>query len=150
MPFQNRTAKRVLPQPVEPLPPLPKQPGKDEAPAVHSANKVKRIEQRQQVGARSGGHGKLASWRLMCDGEVSSLRGSADPVNDSKGLPQGLKRLRKKGFRWVRICQGLKPDVVNAAFTARVNSCPDTNRLRQGAFPQPVEPSFVLGQLRPD
>ena len=102
---------------------------------------MKLVEQRQQVGARSGGHGKLASWRLMCDGEVSSLRGPAGLVDDSKGLLQGLNRLRKKGFRRVRIWQGLKPDVVNAAFTARVNSCPDTNHLAHGAFPQPVKPN---------
>ena len=35
--------------------------------------------------------------------------------------------------------QGLKPDIDFAGFSARVNSCPDTNHFANGVFPQPVK-----------
>ena len=50
----------------------------------------------------------------------------------------------EKGLSVGENVQGLKPDVVNAALTARVNSCPDTNHLSQGVFPQPEKPGFFL------
>ena len=60
--------------------------------------------------------------------------------SSSKDSPQGLKGKRKMAFVVERDEQGLKPDAYFAAFAARVNSCPDTNHLTDGVFPQPVKP----------
>ena len=58
-----------------------------------------------------------------------------------------LNRLRKKSIAVMQVLQGLKPDVDFAVLAARVNSCPDTNHLSRGVFPQAVKSCPVTKPL---